>query len=242
LALIFQIHPLIANFDEKKAFHPVTTGLFIEPKREGNKMVTKTPANWPRKDRDTLWVELFQAVDKLGHELIPKEEIQDSVVLKVNAELKVPAARWHPQMRSDKIKEITETLARAGVLQSIAVAPVADGAGKPGAESCAICGWTHDAGFTQIVTGEGDPIFLRGACSEIARLVHLAHERGLPSLSTKDQDLLNACGGYHHPCKAYGDLKRQAEYKRLFDTSRRGCITLRGVIGRNRNQSQTRPE
>ena len=85
--MIFQIHPLIANFDEKKAFHPVTTGLFIEPKREGNKMVTKTPANWPRKDRDTLWVELFQAVDKLGHELIPKEEIQDSVVLKVNAEL-----------------------------------------------------------------------------------------------------------------------------------------------------------
>jgi hypothetical protein len=81
-------------------------------------------------------------------------------------------------------------------------------------------------------------VSLAGCLPEILRLVHCSHEKGLPALSTKDDALLKACGGYHNPCKAFDDLNRRTEYKKLFDTRKRGFIALRGYPGISRNKSE----
>ena len=128
--------------------------------------------------------------------------------------------------------------AQAGEVVAISVQP----AGSPPAISppaaCAVCGWQHDAGFTQVRLDEAEVVCLRGVLPDIVALVHRTHERGLPALSTKDDELLEVCRGYMHPCKAFDDLKQRAAYKLLFDTSRRGFISLRGAVGRSRNQSE----
>ena len=103
---------------------------------------------------------------------------------------------------------------------------------------CPVCGWIHDVGFTQIIPDAGEPIFLRGVLPEIVRLVHAAHERGEPALFVKNQKLIDCVGGYRHPCKAFDDLKHRTDYKRLFDTRRRGFIALRRTIGTNRNSAR----
>jgi hypothetical protein len=133
-------------------------------------------------------------------------------------------------------------LAGAGEVEKIEVAHASSGAGKSGKDACTVCGWIHDAGFSQIRIEEEDVILLRGVLSEIVRLVHQAHEKGLSGLSSKDVALISLCDGYRHPCKAFDDLKHREEYKRLFDTSRRGFISLRGASGRNRNKTEPRPE
>jgi hypothetical protein len=183
-----------------------------------------------------------RAAEKLARKSIPDASGKPSVILGVNAGLKIPADAWLPANRSTTIKKIADALSRVGELTKIAMTQALSGIGRSSTQNCAVCGWIHDAGFTQIQIGEGDAIFLRGAASAIALLIHQAHERGLPALSTKDEDLLEVCRGYHHPCKAFDDLNRRGEYKRLFDTSRRGFISLRGTLGRNRNQPQPRPE
>ena len=109
-------------------------------------------------------------------------------------------------------------------------------------EACPVCGWIHDAGLTQIKIAGADPISLSGLLPDIVRLVHRAHEKGLAGVSTKDDTLVKICGGYKHPCKAFDDLNQRAAYKLLFDTSRRGFISLRGAVGRNRNKSESNPE
>lgn len=108
--------------------------------------------------------------------------------------------------------------------------------------ACSTCGWRHDAGFTQIQIPGHEVVSLAGVLPGIVRLVHDAHEKGFPGLSTKDDALLEACGGYRNPCKAFDDLKRRREYQLLFDTRRRGFIALRGAAGRTRNKSEASPE
>ena len=83
---------------------------------------------------------------------------------------------------------------------------------------------------------------LRGILPEIVALVHEAHEKGLPALSTKDDKLIEVCGGYKHPCKAFDDLRHRNDYKILFDTRKRGFISLRGAVGISRNKSEAGPE
>jgi hypothetical protein len=183
-----------------------------------------------------------RAAEKLAKGSVPDAPGKPPVILEVNAGLKIPTGAWLPENQSTTIKKIADALSTVGELCKIAMTLTGSGIGRFFTDSCAVCGWAHDAGFTQIKIGEGDTIFLRGAASAIALLIHQAHERGLPSLSTKDENLLDVCRGYHHPCKAFGDLKRKGEYKRLFDTSRRGFISLRGTLGKNRNKSQPRPE
>jgi hypothetical protein len=42
--------------------------------------------------------------------------------------------------------------------------------------------------------------------------------------------------------RPFDDLNRRNEYKQLFDTRKRGLISLRGAFGRNRNKSESGPE
>ena len=51
--------------------------------------------------------------------------------------------------------------------------------------------------------------------------------QGHARLSTKDDTLQRICGGYHSPSKAFHDLRQNPDYRTLFDTSRRGFISLR---------------
>ena len=101
-----------------------------------------------------------------------------------------------------------------------------------------VCGWIHDAEFTQLRLKDGQTITLSGALPDIVRVVHRAHERGFVRVSTKAGELQRACGGYHHPSKAFDDLNQRASYKILFDRSWRGFISLQGVAGLGRNQSR----
>lgn len=103
------------------------------------------------------------------------------------------------------------------------------------AVTCLVCGWQHDANFTRVVIPGSKEIVLRGVMSEIVACVHQAHARGLAHLDIKDDRLLGKCGGYRHPCKAFNDLGESKAYKALFDTSRRGYLTLRG---RRRKESE----
>ncbi|MDR3406169.1 MAG: hypothetical protein P4L99_27025 [Chthoniobacter sp.] len=108
----------------------------------------------------------------------------------------------------------------------------AEGVGAPAGASapfapCPVCGWQHDAQFTQFIRPGRKAILLAGVLPDIVRAVHREMEKGLPRVSTKDDALLDRCGGYGNPCKAFYDLKQKEAYKALFDTSRRGFIALR---------------
>ena len=226
LSLIFQIHPLITDHGEEKAYHPIIVGLQIMPEVVGQELVFENPTEWPRKDRSEFWKKLFQALDKLADKLIPKEESEDSVILTVNAQLKVPASRWKPESQGDTVKAIIDALSAGTELTQLLVRREGAGELKPDGH-CPTCGCTHDAGFTQILVPGHESITLAGALPDIVRCVHAAHEKGFPRLSTKDENLLRRCGSYRNPCKAFYDLRQRAAYRVLFDTSRRGFIALR---------------
>jgi hypothetical protein len=66
MLLVFQIHPLIADYDEKKAYHRIIVGLCIPPQVIGTEIIETTPADWPRSDRETLWAGLLQEVEKIA--------------------------------------------------------------------------------------------------------------------------------------------------------------------------------
>lgn len=245
MGLVFEIHPLIADYDQKKAYHPITVGLAVlngNARLVGGELVQDTPAQWPKRDRQEFWEGLLREIDKLSGLLMPKTESQESVILSVNAQLKVPADWWRPENRSALIKGIMDAQAQAGEVVGISVQPAGSPPALPPPAACAVCGWQHDAGFSQVRLDEVEVVCLRGVLPDIVTLVHRAHEKGFPGLSTKDDELRNTCGGYGNACKAFDDLKQRRAYKFLFDTSRRGFISLRGAAGRNRNKSEARPE
>jgi hypothetical protein len=227
MSLVFQIHPLVTDQGEEKAYHPITVGLHIVPKVSGNEVFFENPAEWPKKGRGEFWKELFQALEGLADKLIPREESEDSVILMVNAQLKVPASCWKPESRGNVMKAITDALSLGGEVSQINVQT--EGARNELRDRpCPVCGFAHDHAFTQILVPGHASITIAGALPDIVRCVHTAHEKGLPYLSTKDDDLLRRCGGYGHPSKAFHDLRQSGAYKVLFDTSRRGFIALRG--------------
>ena len=232
LSLIFQVHPLITDHVEKKAYYPISVGLHIVPQVLGDGVVCENPAEWPRKDRKEFWQELFKALDRLTDRLIPRKESEDSVVITVNAQLKVPASRWKPESRGDTMKAITDALSAGGDLTEFQMRT--DGAGEPERDGrCPTCGCTHDRGFTQVIVPGHAPVTIAGVLPDIVRCVHAAHEKGFLRLSTKDDDLLRTCGGYSHPSKAFYDLGQREAYRVIFDTSRRGFIALRGFVSRS---------
>ena len=245
MGLFFEIHPLIADYDQRKAYHPVVVGLAVlngNARLVGGEVVQDTPAQWPKNDREEFWEGLLREIETITSRLIPKSERQESVILSFNAQLKVPAESWRPENRSATIARICAAQAQAGELEQFSVQP----AGSPPAiqppTACAVCGWQHDAGFTQVRLDAAEVVCLRGVLPDIVAAVHRAHEKGFPRLSTKDDELLHTCGGYGNPCKAFDDLKQRRSYKFLFDTSRRGFIALRGAVGRNRKETEPRPE
>lgn len=227
MSLIFQIHPLITDHLEERAYHPITIGLHFMPDVSGHEVVFENPAKWPTKDRAAFWEGLFQALDKLFRQLLPKEESEDSVILTVNAQLKIPASHWKPESTGGTMKMIAEALAQAGEVGHIQVQKKG-WAQQQERKRCAVCGFTHDHAFTQILGASQEPITLAGVLPDIVRCVHGAHEKGFSRLSTKDEGLLRTCGKYGHPSKAFYDRGQSAAYKVLFDTSRRGFMALRG--------------
>ncbi len=245
IGLIFEIHPLIADYDQKKAYHPVVAGLAVlggNARLVDGEMVQDTPADWPKGDREKFWEELLVEIAKITAALIPKAEAEGSVILSVNSQIKVPANCWSPEHRSATIKQIADLQSLAGELQDFRVHAIDSAGAQLGQPPCQVCGWIHDKGFAQIRINERDIITLRGILPDIVTLVHRAHEKGFRALSTKDDELAKVCGGYGNPCKAFDDLKHREDYKRLFDTSRRGFISIRGVLGKNRNKSESSPE
>ena len=243
MGLVFEIHPLIADYDRKIAYHPVVVGLAVlNACVAGGEVVQETPANWPESDQEEFWEGLLREMEKLVALLIPKVQAEDSIILSVNSQIKVPASCWYPEHRSSTIKQIADLQSAAGELQGLSVQAAGNERAQIVQPACPVCGWMHDANFTQIRLPEGNAVSLSGVLPDIVRLVHQAHEKGFAKLSTKDDELINTCGGYRHPCKAFDDLNHQAEYKLLFDTRRRGFIALRGVAGTNRNKSETSSE
>jgi len=61
---------------------------------------------------------------------------------------------------------------------------------------CEVCGWRHDAGFSRIEIPGRAPILLHGLMAQIVGLVHAAQASGAGAVSTKDERLLEICGGY----------------------------------------------
>ncbi len=169
-------------------------------------------------------------------------EAQASLFLSVSATLIVPAQRWRLGNQSAEIKRLADRLAQCGCLEEFKVHVVEAAAARRDKSVCTVCGWVHDTGLTQIRLECGTVVRLHGVLPRIVSLVHQAHEMRLDGLSTKDDTLLELCAGYRHPCKAFDDLKHRGDYKLLFDTHRRGFISLRGGTGRNRNKSESSPE
>ena len=245
MGLVFEIHPLIADYDQKKAYHPVVVGLAV---LDGNarlvrgELVQDTPATWPKSDRIEFWEGLLREMGKLADQLIPKTEIQESVILSVNSTLKIPAVHWRPENRSAEMKKVADALALLGEVEEFQIKPTRNFPAIQDQSVCGVCGWVHDTGFTQIKTDQGVVIQLGGILPDIVALVHRAHAKGLRGLSTKDEQLLKTCRGYRHPSKAFDDLKHRNDYQLLFNTRKRGFISLRGADGINRNKSEINPE
>ena len=66
MGLIFEIHPLIADYDQKKAYHRVVVGLAVFREMVGNEPVGDTPARWAKKERQEFWECLLREVGKLA--------------------------------------------------------------------------------------------------------------------------------------------------------------------------------
>lgn len=164
------------------------------------------------------------------------------LAVSVSARLLVPARLWRIGNQTAKIRKLVAHLAGGGCLTEFKVAVADSLATERHLNPCPVCRWIHDDGFTQIKTSQDEAITLGGILPDIVALVHQAHEQGFNALSTKDDKLLEICGGYNHPCKAFDDLKHRNDYKCLFDTRKRGFISLRGAVGINRNKSEARPE
>ncbi len=229
LRLIFQIHPLITNHDEERARHPITVGLFFEPKVSGRRVTFPQPGRWPQEVREKFWEELFAALTNFAKELIPKKEIERSVILEFHGQLKIPAEHWSPQKRGDVMKMIMDSLSAGGEVTRLDVRSP-DAGSLPQSDACATCGWTHDRGFMEIRVPGYERFSLPGVLPDIVRCVHNTHEKGVARLGMKDETLVKACGGYFHPSKAFYDLGQRDAYRVLFNTSRRGFISLRGLV------------
>jgi hypothetical protein len=217
-------------------------GLACLQQMVGDEIVEKTPSTWPKSDRTEFWEGLLREVEKITGLLVPKTESRESVILSVNSTLKIPVEHWQPENRNAEIKKVADALAKIGELAQLNIESIKSIDDVHRQVVCPVCGWVHDAGFTQIKANQGEVITLGGILKDIVALVHHAHKKGFAALSTKDDKLLEICGGYGNPCKAFDDLKHRNDYKSLFDTRKRGFISLRGALGINRNKSEAGPE
>ncbi|HTR41667.1 MAG TPA: hypothetical protein VMH87_08640 [Pseudomonadales bacterium] len=228
--LAFEIQPMIADYDRKKAYHPIVIGLGFTTRLEEGQIVEDSPTDWPASDREKFWEGLLANIGKLKDMLIPKVETLESIVLPVNAKLKISAELWRPENRSATIKLVADVHGQIGEIVEFTIGQPDNIREQPNRKSCDICGWIHDAGFTQIRVSSDQVISLGGALPNIVAVVHRARERGLPELSTKDDELVKICGSYGHPSKAFNDLNHADDYKILF-VRRRGFVSLSRAFG-----------
>ena len=101
--LVFEIQPLIIDYDARRAYYPVTTGLAFEHRLAGNDVIALTPSGWPRKDREAFWDHVLRGVDESIERLVPKNETQSSIILLHNDEiLKVQPLHCRSDIRAAK--------------------------------------------------------------------------------------------------------------------------------------------
>jgi hypothetical protein len=239
--LVVEVHPLIADYDKKLAYHPIIVGLPFRPTMAEDRIVEDFPSQWPKGDKEIFWKGLFENIGKLPGLLKPEKRNPESVVIAVNTKIKIPADLWRPENRSTIIKLMADAQGQVGEVMEFAVGTSESMQEKPGQSPCNVCHWAHDAAFTQIKVSSDKIISLGGVLPDIVAAVHRAGEKGL-ALSTKDEELVKLCGSYRHPSKAFDDLKHREDYKILF-ARKRGFISLRGVTGINsERKSETNPE
>lgn len=230
--LVFEIHPLIADYDLKKAYHPVVVGLGFATRMIDDQIVEDGPADWPKSDQQDFWDGLLQEMDKMVGLLIPQDKSGDSITLDVNSKLKIPAVWWQPENRSATIKLAADILGHMGEITQLEVDSTKTINGmSEGHKLCPICRWTHDDSFAWIKTDAVEINLFSGVLPEIVAAVHRAHEKGQKGLSTKNDELVKICGGYKNPCKAFQDKNRRKDYRALFYTRAKGFISLRGALG-----------
>src|ERR1035437_5851512 len=127
----------------------------------GNDVISMTPCEWPRKDRDTFWNEIIQGIDKLAERLIPKNERQGSVIIETNDGLKIvrslsntkelnSAINWATSLGS-KSELQSRHAEQQRLLQELDAARTASEKGKA-LEKLVSCLFASVEGFT--VTGE----------------------------------------------------------------------------------------
>jgi Restriction endonuclease len=101
--LVFEIQPLVIDYDTREAYYAVTAGLAFEHKLVGNEVISLTPASWPRKDQAAFWEQVLQRIHELNEKLIPEEESRNSIILVQNDEiLKVQPLRCSKDMKVAK--------------------------------------------------------------------------------------------------------------------------------------------
>lgn len=89
--VIFQVHPLTIDPEQKKAFFTITTGIFLQPIGAADDPLAPSlswanPANWPAKDRAEFLESLLKSVREL-HCAEPDEMTEKFIT--VNAQLKI---------------------------------------------------------------------------------------------------------------------------------------------------------
>ena len=113
-SLAFQIHPAIVDYDAKKAYQPLSVGLFFEPRIVDNDIVITTPSEWPLRDRKALWDELLHKADELVNQLVPRSESKGSVILSINADLEIPLSHSGLDVINTVVQKTLRTLTEAG--------------------------------------------------------------------------------------------------------------------------------
>jgi len=179
-------------------------------------------------------LELWTEAEKL--EVWPAEPLCVEDISVINTASKCIITKAHASVSTEVTRAPLSETQYQTVQQERLIAAMASrkeelpsGIGGPAiGANCPVCGWQHDAQFTQIAIPGKTAFTLSGLLPDIVACVHKAHEKHFPRLCTKEDKLLRTCGGYGNPCKAFHDLGQREAYRALFDTSRRGFIALRG--------------
>lgn len=119
MSLVFQIHPLAIDYEKKRASHSITVGLFMPPEVVGNEIFTTTPSDWIPSDIETLWKKLFQDIDKIIGDFIPKAERQTSAILSINADIEMPFASLNEAQ-----KKALDALQQLGLVKDFSIKSV----------------------------------------------------------------------------------------------------------------------
>ena len=104
IALIFQIHPFILDFEKRNAYYPITIGLHFRPKGIKHPMDYESlldamdapwlnPKTWSKSDRKKFWAELLKSLKDLVCTLAPSPppEVAEAIV-SIAAKIKIPKA------------------------------------------------------------------------------------------------------------------------------------------------------